>query len=253
MSKINAEVPNRFLRTSDYSSVVYQSLRKEFECLYSNVFKGKIHTFGAKTTYKTKIHWSRDWEYPWAVTNSGVQAGQRILDCGCGGPPFLPFMASYGLECFGIDTNAGQWFKRSRIKLLLDRLRCRPINNLRHYNTDPRKAIGKKINFVAGSFTDLPFIDSFFDRIFCLSVLEHLDKKIALAGLAEMARVLKKNGRLLMTIDYDGDHVHKTMKKSLKDIIKFSGLELFGEEDFSLPGEDERPGNYNIAGLVLTK
>ena len=65
--------------------------------------------------------------------------------------------------------------------------------------------------------------------------------------------VLRKNFRLLITLDYDGEHVHKTMKKSLKDIIKFSGLELFGEEDYSLPDEDERPGNYNVAGLVLTK
>lgn len=247
------DAPNRFLNGEEYSSVLFHSLRTEFEKIYCDLFKGKVHTFGARPGYSTKIHWSRDWEYPWAVIHSALMAGQKALDCGCGGPPFLPFLALHGVECFGIDMEAAKWMKRSGLKLLIDRFRKRHLSSLRHYEVPPQKVIGRPVRLLAGSITDLPFADSHFDCVFCISVFEHLEKKVASAGLKEMVRVLKEGGRLLITLDIGGNHVNETMSGFLEEIVAISGLRLMGETDYRVPDKDSLPGLYNVAGIVLVK
>ncbi|MCG8448713.1 MAG: class I SAM-dependent methyltransferase [Pirellulales bacterium] len=56
-------------------------------------------------------------------------------------------------------------------------------------------------DFVAADLTRLPFADSSFDCITCGYVLEHLNNP--LPGLAEMARVLRKGGRMLLLTTED--------------------------------------------------
>ncbi|MBN2289122.1 MAG: class I SAM-dependent methyltransferase [Candidatus Glassbacteria bacterium] len=253
MSEDYPEIPNRFLRYSDYSYILFKQLRQEFERIYCDLFQGKVHTAGKKENYITRIHWSRDWEYPWAVVHSGVQEGHKVLDCGCGGPPFLPYLALQGVQCYGIDIYTGEWTKRVLWRRIVSRILGRPQNSLRHYGIHPQKIIKKPLYMITGSFTHLPFSDCSFDRVFCISVLEHLEKDKALQGVIEMSRVLKKEGRLLITMDYEGRHVHPTMLESLEKVIEASGLQLYGSKDFSRPDDSERPGTYDVAGLVLKK
>ncbi len=52
------------------------------------------------------------------------------------------------------------------------------------------------------SVASLSYADAMFDRVFSISVLEHLDAVTLRDGLHEMARVLKPGGLLVMTIDY---------------------------------------------------
>jgi SAM-dependent methyltransferase len=43
--------------------------------------------------------------------------------------------------------------------------------------------------------------DNTFDRLFCLSVIEHVPAKIAIGGIQEMARILKPGGLAVITMD----------------------------------------------------
>lgn len=247
------EIPNRFLRYSDYSSVLFQQLRKEFERVYCDLFGGQPHTAWKKPEYSTRIHWSRDWEYPWAVINGAVASGHKVLDCGCGGPPFLPFLALYGAQCYGVDMNADDWMKVGGLQKFIRKLQRRQINSLRQYGEDPQKVIGRPLTITSHSMTDLPYEDEYFDRVFCLSVLEHLQIDDAHKSMQEMARVLKKSGRLVITMDFDGEHVDKSLDGTLFKVVESAGLEYYGPQDFSVPEQSEIPGMYNVVGLVLKK
>lgn len=46
----------------------------------------------------------------------------------------------------------------------------------------------------------LPFEESFFDKVFLLAVLEHIEEKDAPGLFSEFSRVLKTNGRIIITI-----------------------------------------------------
>ena len=73
------KIINKFLQEEDFKLVSFQSLRKEFENIYSNVLKKQPEIYGSKLPNQTKICWSRDWEYPWAIINSDVKAGEEGL------------------------------------------------------------------------------------------------------------------------------------------------------------------------------
>jgi SAM-dependent methyltransferase len=92
-----------------------------------------------------------------------VAAGTRVLDAGCGeGVLVDEYTGRLAIE--GIDPNYGS-----------DRVRT-------------------------GSLTALPFADGTFDRALCLDVLEHLTFEEQPRALAELFRVLKRGGELLVSI-----------------------------------------------------
>ena len=53
----------------------------------------------------------------------------------------------------------------------------------------------------AADFTRLSYADESFDVVSCISVLEHMPPDAQMAGVREMARVLKPGGRLIITYD----------------------------------------------------
>jgi len=286
---------NKFLEASDMELASFQCIRKEFEYIYCKTLKKKAETFGAKFRNQTKIHWSRDWEYPWAVINSSVRKGDRILDCGCGGSPLLPFFQQYGCEAYGIAPNI---FKRISLwnyyadlaKRVLEKLGrqkkvgrgnnpedtikhsnalmsthsyrnflrlgtnalLHPPNNLSGSHTDPNK-LGFKIKFFNDSLDQMHFPDNYFDKVFCISVIEHLPTEAAYRGMKEMARVLKEDGFLVVTVDNDGQHVNSELVNSHEKLIDASGLQLCGESDFTMPSSENVPGTYNVVGFILKK
>ena len=99
----------------------------------------------------------------------------RILDVGCGNARDLITLAKRGMNCTGIDMSEGM------------------ING-------GKKDIEKKnlkIDLLIGSATELPFDDEIFDKIICSEVIEHTpayEKTVE-----EMLRILKKNGRIVIT------------------------------------------------------
>jgi len=279
---------NRFLREEDYRLVSYRCLRKVFEDIYEEL--GKTPSlYGSKYENQTKIHWSRDWEYPWAVIHSRVKAGHRVLDCGCGGSPLLPFLARYGCQAYGIDPGINtpmqslyshylQLWKRAIARISSSQkgtgseavkrgessgqatsLLRRAIRFLRRssdaweYDARWMKRLGMDVKYFPDSLDKMRFEDQFFDRVFCISVIEHLPEQIAYAGMREMSRVLKKGGLLVVTVDNDGPHVNPALRGKHGELIAATGLSLCGESDFVVPDPDQVPGTYNVVGFLLRK
>jgi len=102
----------------------------------------------------------------------------KILEIGCGScRNLLPF-AKQGFQCYGID------FSKNMLKYA--REYCKKYN----FNVILKKARAEK----------LPFSDNSFDYILSIATLHHLNRKEQELAVAEMTRVLKKNGIALVAV-----------------------------------------------------
>jgi ubiquinone/menaquinone biosynthesis C-methylase UbiE len=102
-------------------------------------------------------------------------AGSRVLDVGCGVGRDLVFGTQMGLEMWGFDLSsravdiARQWMSRTTGQPAEDRV-------------------------IACDICKLPWPDLFFDHAMSDSVIDSMTAEIAAAGIAEVARVLKRGG-----------------------------------------------------------
>jgi ubiquinone/menaquinone biosynthesis C-methylase UbiE len=102
-----------------------------------------------------------------------LQPGSRVLDLGCGTGHFSKYIFSKGFEVHAIDPS---------LKML-----------------DFAKQNFPEINFLEGIASSIPFPDNFFDLIISIEVLRYLDTEDVKRAYAEMHRVLKPGGRILIT------------------------------------------------------
>jgi len=77
-----------------------------------------------------------------------------------------------------------------------------------------------RLDYRLESVSDLSYADHTFDRVFSISVLEHLDDLTLQGGLREMARVLKPQGWLVLTIDYTPSVTPERFGFNAYDIVK---------------------------------
>jgi len=103
-----------------------------------------------------------------------LSSSEKILDVGCGNGNLLEMInrASPRVQLVGLDFSPGL-LKNARIRLK------------------------NKARLVNGDALALPFSNNEFDVVILSEVLEHLSNPSK--GLAEAKRVLKKNGRFLLT------------------------------------------------------
>ena len=103
------------------------------------------------------------------VRLSGLPAGARVADLGCGSGAFTHLLAQANYECVGLDLSA---------KLL---------------------AIGRgkypQLEFIAGDIEQLPFVDGSLDGVLLSGVVHHLPDPSRCA--AEVYRVLRAGGRFV--------------------------------------------------------
>lgn len=144
-------------------------------------------------------------EYPFVHTNINLKKG-KILDVGCG-KSLLPFeLASRGYKVYAIDL-----FKYP------------------HPITHPN------FIYVQGDARKMPFKSNFFDVAVAVSSIEHLvefgpreDEKV----MGEVARVLKRGGRAIVTVPFGKQMVFQKKHKvydliSLKELFaKFKILKM---------------------------
>ena len=105
----------------------------------------------------------------------------KTLDAGCGVTPTARYFASEGCESFGVDV------KSETIDYLKN-----PNNIL--YDSS--------VNYSVQNLTNLKFENDFFDIITCISVFEHLNPGDDTLALKELLRVLKPNGKIILTVDF---------------------------------------------------
>jgi len=125
----------------------------------------------------------------------------------------------------------------------------------------------RKIHYRRCSITNLPYQDKLFDKIYCISVLEHLNdtynkwpvlydtkivnrifKKDIYLALREFKRTLKNNGLIILTFDYPRINFCY-LKKVLLDI----GLKFVDKSIFDVPPNALRYKNIYFFRAILTK
>jgi len=136
------------------------------------------------------------------ITAAGLRAGHRVLDVGCGTGNLLRATGKRhrDVELFGVDPDlkmlarAERKFRRGGLTVRLDR----------------------------GFAQELPHPDDSFDRVFSSLMLHHLDSASKDEMLAEVRRVLKPGGLLVLAdavLHDHGHHGHGKMKEHLLDNV----------------------------------
>ena len=138
------------------------------------------------------FYWSRRYEYPFAL--KFVEKSDVVLDAACGTYHPLKFALSDICKTYACD--------------ILD------------------AEVNDKIIFTKCSVSSLPYQDDMFDKVFCISSLEHMDLRTISAAILEFKRVLKQDGKLIITIDYPTLDPQK-----LLGMLNEAGFET-GESDF---------------------
>jgi len=146
---------------------------------------------GSTITGSTQaLHWSRRYEYPYAVMNMQASKSSKrlkMLDCGSGAGPLQFYLAMNGYDVYSLDLDFRALEKVAEFK---------SANKL------------ETLYPTYGDILDLPFPDGYFDRVFSISVLEHVvyplkgDTSVILKGFVnELLRVLKLGGLVVLTFD----------------------------------------------------
>lgn len=125
------------------------------------------------------LYWSRQAEWPWAVREGKLASHHAVLDVGAGWSvlKFAVARRVAAVTCLELEEES-----ITKARATVERLQVR------------------NIDFVQGDACSLPFADESFDRVYCISVLEHIEHGRDQA-LAEMCRVLKPGGVLLLSCD----------------------------------------------------
>jgi SAM-dependent methyltransferase len=133
--------------------------------------------------------WSRAWEYPYVYFHLKRhrelwEAGHapRLVDLGSG-VTFFPFVVArlgYRVTCADIDLVCSR-----------DLSKAKSVMSARPGEVDFRLVEGAR----------LPFDDGVLDGLYCVSVLEHIPN--CSETVAEVARVIKPGGLLILTFDLD--------------------------------------------------
>lgn len=152
-----------------------------------------------------------------------------VLDAACGiEHPFKFYLAHRCREAHAVDVD-------KRVTSLM-KIRRRMQKKLGVFNVD---ITGFKLSLQCCDIIEMPFPDKKFDKIFCISVLEHLSDVDKIKALYEFSRVIKDDGKLILTLDYPTTNFEK-MERFVKD----AGFNFVGDVNKSIP-------NNAITGLGL--
>ncbi len=172
----------------------------------------------------------------WAILGElKREKGKKILDAGSGPGLYALHLAKKGHFVTGVDID------KEKVKL----------------SAGIAQRIGNTAKFTAGDLCALPFPNSSFEIIVCSDVIEHIpnDRK----ALQEMARVLKPEGKLILTSTGNNSFTRRFQevlehcrpgyeRKDFERLIEGTGLALVRMRPlFSLLGKAAWLANRNLS------
>ncbi|MEU4771373.1 class I SAM-dependent methyltransferase [Micromonospora sp. NPDC023644] len=144
------------------------------------------------------------YERPAMLRLAGDVSGRRILDAGCGSGPLSAALRARGAVVTGFDVSAA----------MVDLARRR---------------LGEDADLhVADLSTPLPFADAEFDDVVASLVLHYLEDWSG--PLAELRRVLKPGGRLILSVNHPAAYAIEYPKADYFALTKYS-------EDYVMDGQ----------------
>jgi ubiquinone/menaquinone biosynthesis C-methylase UbiE len=120
----------------------------------------------------------------------------------------------------------------------------------------PRKAAqaNQNITFQLGSIDHIPFSDNQFDVVLCSFMIFHMAHKMRRKGIAEIYRVLKPQGRLLvLDLALPAQPVQRAIAKTLfGGMLQHDLRELFPLMEASgFSGIEQGPAKFRVLGLSI--
>lgn len=185
--------------------------------------------------------WSRKYEYPWASQFCDSRAD--VLDAACGLEHPLKFhLLDHCRKTCACDLDPRLSDPEAIRTLAVKGYHISPASDF------PERYL-QEIDYAVSSLTALPYKTAQFDRIFCISVLEHLTDRLnrfpglrcleswgcrmrrdIRDSLIEFKRVLKDDGLIVLTFDYPCINLDY-----LRRVVDEVGLAFAGPVDFSRP------------------
>lgn len=215
-------------------------INREYNLVDHSELNSQRFHWTSRISARPSFYASRMWEYPFAVLASDLEPGMKCADIGCGTTPFTLYLG----EIVG---------KKNVTGFDPDYYENNTQNTHYAFGISQNFIIKSGFNFFPYPMTRLDVPDESFDRVFCISVLEHIEKpEVWQKGIREMVRILKPGGKLIITVDLA---IHCPLTNPL-DIIKYSGLVPGGNIDMNWP--QKRFVNMNgegsdVFGIVLNK
>ena len=172
--------------------------------------------------------WSRPYEYAFAL--QFVDKNDVIADMGCGwmGRPLTAELARQGKECYGIDADE----------------RVMDLEKIDHLYYLPMDFTSSEMNY---------FKASTFDKIFCISVLEDLSAGDMLAALKNFARLIKPDGKIIITLDSIWEPWRIAEPYPTVNLIHFmehvkrAGLRFVGKWNIGMPDNAVHHSRWNLS------
>jgi 2-polyprenyl-3-methyl-5-hydroxy-6-metoxy-1,4-benzoquinol methylase len=216
---------------------------------YINVTTHNFKTFENEGPFSVQENnTTRVLEYPWAFFSTSIKKDLNVLDIGGGLCGFQFVLAKNGCKVINIDPGTYE----DRFKWLCTQESIRILNNIFSTNVTLLNTTLDKANIECNSV----------DRIFALSILEHLSKKEIKNIMDSAYNLLKPGGYFIITLDlflnlypFCSRQKNKFGKNiNVKDIIEMNPFkiykgektELYGYPEFNSDNIISNLGKYNI-------
>jgi len=143
-----------------------------------------------------KSWWSRPFEYAWAAQFAGKDL--VVLDAACGvSHPFKWMLNEKCKETWACDTDP----RIKDLSTIIAETR-KDLGEAAYQNLVKEPRTFEAVRLVCASICKLPNYMPKFDRIFCISTLEHMTKQDRHEALMEFSRKLAPGGLIVLTVDY---------------------------------------------------
>ena len=183
---------SKFAIVDDVRSPAYAAIIKDLDELNTR-YQLSDHTDLNASRYpwavgmlsRPAFYAARLWEYPFAILTADLEPGMKVADIGCGMTAFTIYLKEHArCEIVGVDPDVFE-------------------SGTKYYAHGVSQEFIERtgLNIVKGEFDEIPLPSDSQDRVFCISVMEHVAPDVRRRGMQEIARILKPGGKAILTVD----------------------------------------------------